>query len=91
MDEAAIVKILSELVDEKLKPINDRLEHLTALVEDVKLIVRSERLHTQGLTMRVELLRQEQDSVKEGVNALLTWADSATDHFEQITTPLQQV
>ena len=61
MDEKALLEAIGKMMDEKLAPINARLDALQADVAELKDDVAD--------------LREEHTATRDGVNTLISWAD----------------
>ena len=68
MDEMALLRAMGHMLDEKLLPIHTRLERLERTTAQLTTtsIASAEELRT---------LKESQVEIRDGVNALLGWAD----------------
>lgn len=68
MDEMTLISAIGHLLDEKLQPIHSRLDRLEETTKELSL-----SLDTSAEELRT--LRESQGEIRDGVNALLGWAD----------------
>ncbi|MBM6871472.1 hypothetical protein [Pseudoflavonifractor phocaeensis] len=68
MDESVLLLALSRMLDEKLQPIHCRLEGLEQTAAQLTAAAA-------GMSGELSALAEGQAEIRDGVNALLGWAD----------------
>ena len=68
MDESVLLLALSRMLDEKLQPIHCRLEGLEQTAAQLTAAAA-------GMSGELSVLAEGQAEIRDGVNALLGWAD----------------
>lgn len=70
MDEKMLLQAISQMMDEKLKPVHSEMGIMSNKLESI-----TQRL--DRLEEKVDELAENEELTREGVNTLLDWADRA--------------